>query len=94
MSCGIFVQFLSVKYVLMSGKFVSFIASCTLCIAVEAEEVIKRRLRNNWEDEEGFEFLRNLLNFVASWMLYVANARKINSLSGNFLTKIIIFCFK
>jgi hypothetical protein len=71
----------------MSGKFVSFIASCTLCIAVEAGEVIKRRLRNNWEDEEGFEFLRNWLNFVvavASWMLYVANARKINSLSGNF----------
>jgi hypothetical protein len=80
-------NFLSVKYVLMSSKFVSFIASCTLCIAVEAEEVIKRRLRNNWEDENGFEFLRNWLNFVvtvASCMLYVANGRKINFLSDNF----------
>jgi hypothetical protein len=28
---------------------------------------------------------------VASWILYVANERKINSPFGNFLTKIIIF---
>jgi hypothetical protein len=26
---------------------------------------------------------------VVSWILYVANERKINSLSGNFLTKIL-----
>jgi hypothetical protein len=38
MSCGIFVQFFKCK-ILMSGKFVSFIASYTLCIAVEAEGV-------------------------------------------------------
>jgi hypothetical protein len=31
---------------------------------------------------------------VASWILYVGNERKINSLPGNILTKIIIFCFK
>jgi hypothetical protein len=28
---------------------------------------------------------------VASWILYVANGRKINSLSGNILTKIIFY---
>jgi hypothetical protein len=32
MSCGIFGQFFKCK-ILMSGKFVSFIASYTLCIA-------------------------------------------------------------
>jgi hypothetical protein len=37
-SCGIFVQFFKCK-VLMSGKFVSFIASYTLCMAVGAEGV-------------------------------------------------------
>jgi hypothetical protein len=37
-SCGIFVQFFKYK-ILMSGKFVSFIASSTLCIAVGAEGV-------------------------------------------------------
>jgi hypothetical protein len=31
---------------------------------------------------------------VVSWILYVAKGRKINSLSGNILTKIIVFCFK
>jgi hypothetical protein len=31
---------------------------------------------------------------VASWIFYVANERKINSLSGNILTKIIIFSVK
>jgi hypothetical protein len=53
--------------ILMLGKFVSFIASCTLCIAevesVEAEGVIRltggRRVRNNREDDDGFEYLRN-----------------------------------
>jgi hypothetical protein len=58
MSYGIFVQFFDCE-ILMSGKFVSFIASCTLSIAVEAEGVIKRRLRNNREDDDGFEYLRN-----------------------------------
>jgi hypothetical protein len=37
-SCGIFVQCFKCK-ILMSGKFVSFIASCTLCIGVGAEGV-------------------------------------------------------
>jgi hypothetical protein len=37
-SCGIFVPFLKCE-ILMSGKFVSFIASCTLCTAVEVEGV-------------------------------------------------------
>jgi hypothetical protein len=37
-SRGIFVQFFKCK-ILMSGKFVSFIASCTLCIVVGAEGV-------------------------------------------------------
>jgi hypothetical protein len=36
MSCEMFVQFYKCK-ILMSGKFVFFIASCTLCITVEAE---------------------------------------------------------
>jgi hypothetical protein len=31
---------------------------------------------------------------VASWILYVAKGRKINSLSGNILTKIISFALK
>ncbi|CAH1372892.1 unnamed protein product [Tenebrio molitor] len=34
-SCGIFVQFFKCK-ILLSGKFVSFIASCTLCPIVRA----------------------------------------------------------
>jgi hypothetical protein len=60
MSCGIFVQFFKCE-ILMLGKFVSFIASCALCIAIEAEGVIKRqvRIRNNREDDDGFEYLRN-----------------------------------
>jgi hypothetical protein len=57
--------------------FVSFIASYTLCIAVGAEGGIKRWFRNNRNDDDGFEYLRN-------WL--IANGRKINSLSGNFLT--------
>jgi hypothetical protein len=44
MSCGIFVQFFNCE-ILMLGKFISFTASCTLCIAevesVEAEGVIR-----------------------------------------------------
>jgi hypothetical protein len=44
MSCGIFVQFFECE-ILMLDKFVSFNASCTLCIAevesVEAEGVIR-----------------------------------------------------
>jgi hypothetical protein len=63
-----------------------------MCISVEAEGVIKRRLRNN-RDEDSFEYLRNWLTFVvkvASWILYVASGRKINYFYGNFLTKIIM----
>jgi hypothetical protein len=56
MSGEIFVQFLKYE-ILMLGKFVSFIASCTLCTAVEAEGVIKRQVRNNRKD--GFEYLTN-----------------------------------
>jgi hypothetical protein len=41
----------------MSGKFVSFIGSCTLCIAVETEGVSSHV--NNREDDDGFEYLRN-----------------------------------
>jgi hypothetical protein len=44
MSCGIFVQFFQCEISTL-GKFVSFITSCTLCIAevesVEAEGVIR-----------------------------------------------------
>jgi hypothetical protein len=59
MSCGIFVQFFKCK-ILMSGKFVSFIASYTLCIAVEAKGVPSHVLViNNREDDDGFEYLRN-----------------------------------
>jgi hypothetical protein len=36
MSCGIFLQFFKCE-ILISGKFVSFIASCTLCNSVEAK---------------------------------------------------------
>jgi hypothetical protein len=44
----------------MSGKFVSFIASYTLCIAVEANGVPSDALViNNREDDDGFEYLRN-----------------------------------
>jgi hypothetical protein len=60
MSCGIFVQFFKCK-ILMSGKFVSFIASYILCIAVEAKGVPSGVLviTNNREDDDGFEYLRN-----------------------------------
>jgi hypothetical protein len=58
MSCGMFVQFFKCE-ILMLGRFVSVITSCTLCIPVEAEGVIKRRVRNNREDDNGFEYLRN-----------------------------------
>jgi hypothetical protein len=64
-SCGIFVQFFKCK-ILMSGKFVSFIASCTLCIAVETEGGIKRFVRNNRNDDDDFEYLRNWLIFVVT----------------------------
>jgi hypothetical protein len=84
MSCGIFVQFFKCE-ILMSDKFVSFITSCTLCIAVEAQGVVKRRLTSNSEDD-GFEFLKNWLLLVvivtvASRTLYVANGIKINPYS-------------
>jgi hypothetical protein len=62
-SCGIFVQFFKCK-ILMSGKVVSFIASCTLCIAVGAEGGIKRWVRNNKNEGDRFEYLRNWLIFV------------------------------
>jgi hypothetical protein len=50
----------------MWGKFVSFIASCTLCIAVGAEGGIKNWVRNNRNDDDGFEYLRNWLIFVVT----------------------------
>jgi hypothetical protein len=52
--------------ILMSGRFVSFIASCTLCIAVGAKGGIKRRVRNNRNEDDGFEYLRNWLIFVVT----------------------------
>jgi hypothetical protein len=64
-SCGIFVQFFKCK-ILMSDKFVFFIASCTLRIAVGAEEGIKRWVRNNRNDDDAFEYLRNWLIFVVT----------------------------
>jgi hypothetical protein len=64
-SCRIFVQFFKCK-ILMSDKFVSFIASCTLCIAVVAEGGIKRSVRNNRKNDDGFEYLRNWLVFVVT----------------------------
>jgi hypothetical protein len=88
MSCGIFVQFFKCE-ILKPGKFVSFIANCILCI----EGGIKRWVRNNRKDDDGFKYLRNWLIFVvtvASWIHYVSNGRRINSISGNILTKIII----
>jgi hypothetical protein len=96
MLCGIFVQFFKCK-ILMSDKFVSFIASLYIVYSTRGRGDTKRRLSNNREDDDGFEYLKNLLTLVvtvASWILYVANERKINSPFGNFLTKIIIFCFK
>jgi hypothetical protein len=93
MSREIFVQFLKYE-ILMLGKFVSFIASCMY--SSRGQRDIKG-VRNDRKDDDGFEYLRNWLIFVvtvASWILYVANGRKINSLSGNILTKIIIFRFK
>jgi hypothetical protein len=65
MSCGIFVQFFKCK-ILMSGRFVSFIASCTLCIAAGAEGGIKRWVRSNRNDDDAFEYLRNWLIFVVT----------------------------
>jgi hypothetical protein len=64
-SCGIFVKNFKCK-ILMSGIFVSFIASCTLCIAVGAEGGIKRRVRNNRKYDDGFEYLSNWLIFVVT----------------------------
>jgi hypothetical protein len=64
-SCDVFVQFFKCK-ILMSGRFVSFIASCTLCIAVGAERGIKGWVRNNRKDDDGFEYLSNWLIFVVT----------------------------
>jgi hypothetical protein len=47
----------------------------------------KRWVRNNRKDDNGFEYLSNWLTFVVtvvSWILYVGNGRKINSLSDCF----------
>jgi hypothetical protein len=64
-SYGIFVQFFKCK-ILMSDKFVSFFARCTLCIAIGAEGGIKQRVKNNRNDDDGFECLRNWLIFVVT----------------------------
>jgi hypothetical protein len=64
-SRGIFVQFFKCK-ILMSGKFVSFIASCTLRIVVGAEGGIKQWVRNNRNDDDDFEYLWNWLIFVVT----------------------------
>jgi hypothetical protein len=85
-------NFLSVKFDV--GQICILYRKCT---AVATEGGIKQCVRNNKNDDDGFEYLRNWLIFVvtvASCILCVANGRKINSLSGNFLTKMIIFCFK
>jgi hypothetical protein len=60
-----FLQFFKCK-ILMSGKFVSFIASRTLCIAIGAGGGIKRWVRNNKNDDDAFEYLRNWLIFVVT----------------------------
>jgi hypothetical protein len=52
MSCGIFVQFLKCE-ILMMGKFVSFITSCTLCIAVEAEGGYQATVKVAYNDDQG-----------------------------------------
>jgi hypothetical protein len=52
--------------ILMSDRFVSFIASCILCIAVGAEGGIKRWVRSNRNDDDAFEYLRNWLIFVVT----------------------------
>jgi hypothetical protein len=50
----------------MSGKFVFFIASYTLCIAVGAEGGYQAMVRNNRKDDDDFEYLRNWLIFVVT----------------------------
>jgi hypothetical protein len=73
MTCGIFVQFSKCK-ILIFGKFITFIASCTLC------RYNRRICLNIFE-----EFIDFYGVTVASWILDVANGRKVNSLSGNIL---------
>jgi hypothetical protein len=60
MSCGIFVQFLKCE-ILMSGKFVSFIPSCTLYSSRGRGGIktIKRWVKNNRKDEELVNFFRD-----------------------------------
>jgi hypothetical protein len=67
MSCGIFVQFLKCE-ILMSGKFVSFIPSCTLSSSRGRGGIktIKRWVKNNRKDDNGFEHLRNWLTFFVT----------------------------
>jgi hypothetical protein len=93
-----FLNFLRIRLeVCVFARAVKLKSPCTLCIAVEAKGIPIKGVRNDRKDDDGFEYLRNWLIFVvtvASWILYVANGRKINSLSGNILTKIITFRFK
>jgi hypothetical protein len=102
MSSGIFVQFFECK-ILMLAEVESVEAEGVIRLTGgrppgrQPPWTTANGFRNNREDDDGFEYFRNWLTFVvtvASWIFYVANGRKINSPSGNFLTKIIIFCFK
>jgi hypothetical protein len=81
----------------MSGKFVSFIASCTLCIAVGAEGGFKRWVRNNRNDDDGFAYLfEELVDFCRDSRFLnplCCQWKKNKFLSDNFLTKIVLFYF-
>jgi hypothetical protein len=70
MSCGIFLQFFKCE-ILMLGKFVSFVASCTFVYSKSrisrgrggyqtyGRAATRRQVRNNREGDDGFEYLRN-----------------------------------
>jgi hypothetical protein len=97
MSCGIFVQFFKCE-VLMLGKFVSFTASCTLCTAEVESVEAKRAIRltggrppvrqASWTTGDALGITERTMR-VLSWIFYLANGRKISSLSGNILRKIL-----
>jgi hypothetical protein len=84
MSCGIFVHFFKCEIVKYWCRANLDPLSQALCIADRGGyQATRRRLRNKCEDDYGLGYLRNwliLVVAVASWILYVVNERKINSL--------------
>jgi hypothetical protein len=73
MSCGIFVQFFKCELFILD-KFISFIASCTLCIAVEAEGGVRLTggrppgRHPSWTTGDGLEITESQ-SFLRSCML-------------------------